>query len=216
MALAGSIPRGVPACGAAAPPDSFAMKLVVGLGNPGKKYDGTRHNLGFEVVRLVARRFCAPASRLKFEAELTEVDIGGERVLLAMPQTFMNLSGRSVRQALGFYKLTPGELLVVSDDLNLPCGQLRLRASGTAGGQKGLQNISDQPGSNRFARRRIGIDGPPGGREAADYVLQRFTRAEQEQIEPAIEAAAGGVELWVREGVDAAMNAINGSAREGR
>lgn len=186
------------------------MKLVVGLGNPGRQYEGTRHNLGFEVLRVLRERHAAPPPRLKFDAELTEIDVAGERVLLAAPLTYMNLSGQSVRQVLNFYKLTPADLLVVSDDLNLPCGRLRMRAQGTAGGQKGLQNIIDQLGTNQFARLRIGIDRPPAGRDSTDYVLQRFTRAERERIEPALTAAADGVELWVREGVAAAMNAING------
>jgi PTH1 family peptidyl-tRNA hydrolase len=186
------------------------MKLVVGLGNPGRQYEGTRHNLGFEVLRVLRERYAAPPPRLKFDAELTEIDLAGERVLLAAPLTYMNLSGQSVRQVLNFYKLTPADLLVVSDDLNLPCGRLRMRAQGSAGGQKGLQNIIDQLGTNQFARLRIGIDRPPAGRDSTDYVLQRFTRTERERIEPALAAAADGVELWVREGVAAAMNAING------
>lgn len=190
------------------------MKLVVGLGNPGPRYEGTRHNVGFDVLRVLCARHAAPAPRLKFDAALAETVIGGERVLLAAPQTYMNLSGNAVQQVLGFYKLDPRDLLVVSDDLNLPCGQLRLRAQGTAGGQKGLQNIIDRLGTNQFARLRIGIDRPPAGRDATDYVLQKFTRAERERMDPAIDAAADGVERWVREGVDAAMNAINGSARD--
>jgi PTH1 family peptidyl-tRNA hydrolase len=188
------------------------MKLVVGLGNPGRKYDGTRHNLGFDVVRLLSERFAAQSPRVKFEAELWEIDVAGERVLLAAPQTYMNLSGRSVRQALDFYKLGPADLLVISDDLNLPTGQVRLRGSGTAGGQKGLQNIIDQLGTNQFARLRIGIDRPPGGRDATDYVLQRFSRSEQDRITPAVAKAADGVELWVKEGLNPAMNRVNAPA----
>lgn len=188
------------------------MKLVVGLGNPGRKYEGTRHNLGFEVVARLAQQFTAQPPRVKFEAELSEIDVGGERVLLLAPQTYMNLSGRSVRQALDFYKLGPADLLVVSDDLNLPCGQVRLRGGGTAGGQKGLQNIIDQLGTNQFARLRIGIDRPPGGRDATDYVLQKLSRSERERIEPAIDSAARGVELWVREGLNVAMNRVNAPA----
>jgi PTH1 family peptidyl-tRNA hydrolase len=185
------------------------MKLVVGLGNPGRKYEGTRHNVGWEVLAELSRRFSGPAPRVKFEAELVEISIGDQRVLLAAPQTYMNLSGRSVRQIVDFYKLPVEEALVVSDDLNLPCGQLRLRGAGTAGGQKGLQNIIDQFGTNQFARLRIGIDRPPGGRSATDYVLQRFSRAERDKIDAAIQGAAEGVELWVREGINAAMNKVN-------
>lgn len=185
------------------------MKLVVGLGNPGRKYEGTRHNVGWEVLAELSRRFTGPAPRIKFEAELVEIPIGDERVLLAAPQTYMNLSGRSVRQIVDFYKMPIRDVLVVSDDLNLPTGQLRLRGSGTAGGQKGLQNIIDQFGSNDFSRLRVGIDRPPGGRDASDYVLQRFSRGEREKIDEAVRGGADGVELWVREGLDAAMNKVN-------
>jgi PTH1 family peptidyl-tRNA hydrolase len=185
------------------------MHLVVGLGNPGRKYEGTRHNLGFEVVAKLAQRFAGPPPRVKFDAELVEIDIHAQRVLLLAPQTYMNLSGRSVRQAVDFYKLAPADVLVLSDDLNLPVGQVRLRGSGTAGGQKGLQNIIDQLGTNQFARLRIGIDRPPGGRDATDYVLQRFSRSERDRIDPALDLAADGVEFWVRDGLDKAMNRVN-------
>src|SRR5690349_12898386 len=122
------------------------MKLIVGLGNPGRKYAGTRHNIGFEVLAELGRRNQAAAPRSAFEAEISEVAIAGERVLLASPQTFMNLSGRSVRKILDFYKLEHSDLLVICDDLNLPTGRLRLRAAGSAGGQKGLQNIIEHLG----------------------------------------------------------------------
>jgi PTH1 family peptidyl-tRNA hydrolase len=190
------------------------MKLVVGLGNPGRQYAGTRHNVGFDVLWRVGERFSAPPPRAKFEAEVSEIGVGNERVLLLAPQTFMNLSGRSVRQALDFYKLAPADLLVISDDLNLPCGQVRLRGSGSAGGQKGLQNIIDQLGTNHFARLRIGIGRPRGEADVTGYVLQRFSRGERDQIDPAIELAANGVELWVREGPDKAMNRVNAPAGE--
>ncbi|MFV0442908.1 MAG: aminoacyl-tRNA hydrolase [Planctomycetaceae bacterium] len=187
------------------------MKIVVGLGNPGRKYEGTRHNLGFEVVSLLGQRFAASTPRVKFEAELAEILIGDERILLVAPQTYMNLSGRSVRQTLDFYKLTPAtDLLVISDDLNLPTGQVRLRGSGTAGGQKGLQNIIDQLGGNQFARLRIGIDRPAGGRDVTDYVLQKFSRSERDRIDPALQLAADGVEYWVKEGLDKTMSRVNG------
>lgn len=185
------------------------MRLVAGLGNPGRRYAGTRHNVGFDVLEELARRFSAPPSKLKFEAELTEIVIGDERVLLAAPQTFMNLSGRSVRAIVDFYKLPFDAVLVVSDDLNLPVGQLRLRGAGSAGGQKGLKNIIDQFGTENVPRLRIGIDRPPGGRDATDYVLQKFSRSERELIDEAVRRAADGVELWVKQGLNAAMNQIN-------
>lgn len=185
------------------------MKLIVGLGNPGRKYAGTRHNIGFEVLAELARRNSAPSPRVAFEAELAETNIGGERVLLVAPQTFMNLSGRTVRKALDFYKLQLSELLVISDDLNLPVGRLRLRKSGSAGGQKGLKNIIEHVGTEEFARLRIGIDRPPERIDATAYVLQRFAAAERDAIDAAVSSAAQAAELWVTQGSDAAMNRAN-------
>lgn len=186
------------------------MKLVVGLGNPGRKYARTRHNIGFEVLAEFARRHAAAAPRTDFEAEVTEVAIDGERVILAAPQTYMNLSGRSVRRVVDFYKLPLEHLLVVCDDLNLPPGRLRLRAAGSAGGQKGLQNIIEQLGTEQFSRLRLGIGRPPPPIDAVDYVLMRIPSGEREILQRAVEDAAGAVEAWVRKGVAAAMNEVNG------
>ena len=186
------------------------MKLVVGLGNPGRKYSGTRHNVGFEVLAEFATRSAAPAPRRKFDAELVDLELSGKRLLLAAPQTYMNLSGRSVKQIASFYKLPLDEILVVCDDLNLPCGKLRLRRSGSAGGQKGLQNIIDQFASQEIARLRIGIDRPGNDRvDPADYVLARFFSEQRQIIDMAIPAAADAVRLWVEQGIDAAMNQVN-------
>lgn len=185
------------------------MKLVVGLGNPGRKYAGTRHNVGFDIVALVAQRSGAPAPRTRFQAEMTETALHDERVVLAAPQTYMNLSGRSVRQIVDFYKLPLDQLLVVCDDLNLPSGRLRLRASGSAGGQKGLQNIIEHLGTENFSRLRLGIGRPPPQIDAVDYVLMRFPADERELVSAAIEQAAQAVELWVRVGTSSAMNQIN-------
>jgi PTH1 family peptidyl-tRNA hydrolase len=185
------------------------MKLIVGLGNPGRKYVGTRHNIGFDVLAELARRRNAPAPRTSNDAELAEVAISGERVLLAAPQTFMNLSGRAVRRILDFYKLPLSELLVICDDLNLPTGRLRLRRSGSAGGQKGLQNIIEHVTTEDFARLRIGIDRPPERMDSAAYVLQKFSSTEKELIRPAIAEAADAAELWITVGIEAAMNRIN-------
>jgi PTH1 family peptidyl-tRNA hydrolase len=185
------------------------MKLIVGLGNPGRKYVGTRHNVGFDVVAELARRGSASSPRRAFDAELTESVIGGERVILAAPQTFMNLSGRSVRQILDFYKLSLTDLLVVCDDLNLPLGRLRLRRNGSAGGQKGLKHIIEHTGSEDFARLRIGIDRPPDRIDATAYVLQRFATGERDVMRTAVAAAADAAELWVTQGPDDAMNRVN-------
>lgn len=185
------------------------MKLVVGLGNPGREYEKSRHNLGFDVLDELARRFFAPAPKLKHEASSTEIQIGRERVLLAAPQTFMNLSGRSVRQIVDFYKIPLSEILLICDDLALPTAKLRLRGAGTSGGQKGLQNTIDQLGSNQFARLRIGIDRPRPGFDTADFVLSRFNKPDREKVDEAIQRAADAVEQWAVEGLEAAMNRVN-------
>lgn len=187
------------------------MKIVVGLGNPGRKYYGTRHNVGFDVLDLLARRFAADPWKNRFQAETTEVLVGSERLLLLAPQTYMNLSGRSVRSAVDFFKASLSDLLLVCDDLNLPTGRVRLRASGSAGGQKGLKNTIDQLGSEQFARLRIGIGRPSAGADVTNYVLQAFSRSDRTVIDEAIEKAAAAVETWATRGVDAAMNQFNRS-----
>lgn len=188
------------------------MKLVVGLGNPGKKYAGTRHNVGFELIAEMAHRHGAARPRTKFEAEISEVTIGPERLLLLAPQTYMNCSGRSVRQAMDFFQLAPTDLLVVCDDINLPLGRLRLRKGGSAGGQKGLANIIQQLGTEDFPRLRIGVDLPPAGRDAADYVLDRFGKSEAATVADAVKGAADAIATWLSAGIDAAMNRHNADA----
>ena len=188
------------------------FKLVVGLGNPGSKYDGTRHNIGFEAVdRLAAGGSGAKFSR-KFDGQVAEVEIDFRRVLLLKPETFMNLSGRSVVPALRFYKLEPSDLLVLCDDLNLPLGKLRLRPGGSDGGQKGLRDISAHLGTNDYARLRIGI-GDRGPTDAADYVLGRFKSAERPIIEDALILTAQAVAVWTAQGIEAAMNRFNGPSK---
>lgn len=184
------------------------MKVVVGLGNPGKKYSGTRHNVGFDVIAELARRHAASKPKTRFEAEIAEVDVAGQRLLLAAPQTFMNASGRSVRQIVDFYQLPCGDVLVVCDDINLPLGKLRIRKSGSSGGQKGLENIIQHMGTN-VPRLRIGVGQPPGHLDSADYVLDRFSKSERGEIERAIGAAADAVETCVAAGIEQAMNRFN-------
>jgi len=185
------------------------MKVIVGLGNPGRKYVGTRHNVGFEVLARLARQHGADAVRGRFDAEIADITTGGERLLLAAPQTYMNLSGRSVRQILDFYKLDADRLLIVCDDLNLDVGRLRLRASGSAGGQKGLQDTINHLGTQDFARLRIGIGRPPGRMDATAYVLQKFSAADRELIDEAVVRAADAAVLWATDGVQTAMNSVN-------
>lgn len=187
------------------------MKVVVGLGNPGLKYVGTRHNVGYDVLARLAHEYGAESVRARFEAEITQITVGSERLLLVAPQTFMNLSGRCVRQVVDFYKLATEDLLLVCDDLNLDVGRLRLRASGSAGGQKGLQNTIDHLGTQQFARLRIGIGRPPGRMDAAAYVLQKARPEEREALELAVARAADAVVLWAKQGIETAMNAVNAS-----
>lgn len=185
------------------------MKFVVGLGNPGRKYVGTRHNVGFEVLLVLADRFAAGRWRTRFEAEVNEIEVSGERVLLVAPQTYMNLSGRSVQAIVNFHQADLSNLLLVCDDMNLPCGRLRLRPSGSAGGQKGLKNTIDQLGSQEFARLRIGVGRPPAGIDPANHVLQRFSQSEMKEMEQVVSRAASAVECWVSSGVETAMNTFN-------
>jgi len=186
------------------------MKLVVGLGNPGRKYDGTRHNIGYDVIHSLADRHHADPSRLKFEGELRECQIHGERTLLLMPHTFMNLSGRSIRQAVDFYKIDREDLLLVCDDFNLDLGILRLRAEGSHGGQKGLADTINRLGSNEFARLRVGIGPVPDRWDAADFVLGKFAKSEQSTVEDQIIRTCNAIETWITDGVDRAMNQHNG------
>lgn len=188
------------------------MKLIVGLGNPGGKYDGTRHNIGFEVVEHLAQRHLADTSRLKFDGEVQECAIHGERALLLRPHTFMNLSGRSVRQAVDFYKVDKEDLLLVCDDFHLDFGTLRIRARGTDGGQKGLADTIQQLGSNEFARLRVGIGPVPDRWSAPDFVLGKFSKTELTNLPSELIRISDAVDTWVTEGVTAAMNKFNGSA----
>lgn len=188
------------------------MKLVVGLGNPGPKYEGTRHNIGFEVLFKLAERHFGATWNGKFEGQVYEMNLGPERVLLLAPGTYMNLSGRSVKAAVQFFKLFPAEVLVICDDLNLPSGKLRLRSGGSSGGQKGLQNIVDQLGTQEVPRLRIGIGRPPDTVDAANYVLQRFHKSEQVEVQESISLATQAVECWVGEGIQKAMNLFNREA----
>ena len=185
------------------------MKLVVGLGNPGREYQGTRHNIGFDVVEELAKRFQADRWQARFEAKITEITIQSERLLLAEPQTYMNLSGRSVRTIVGFYKLDLSDILLVCDDLNLPLGQLRLKCTGSAGGQKGLKNTIEQLKTEDFARLRVGIDRPAPGFDVANYVLAPFPVADRDVVESTVQRAASAVEVWALEGANAAMNQYN-------
>lgn len=186
------------------------MKLIIGLGNPGARYSGTRHNVGFDVLSELARRGGLEGTKTKYKAELTEALIGSEKVLLAAPQTYMNCSGDSVGQIVRFYRTDPQDMVVICDDLNLPPGRLRWRASGSAGGQKGLENIIQRLGYQNFPRLRLGIGRPRGRQEVTDFVLGRFRPEEQEIAELMLLRAADSVERWVTHGITETMNRFNG------
>ena len=190
------------------------LKLVVGLGNPGPKYQGTRHNIGFELVDLLARGGRGASFARKFEGDLAEIEIDYRRVLLLKPTTFMNLSGRSVGQVVRFYKLECQDLLVVCDDLSLPVGKLRLRAGGSDGGQKGLRDIAAHLGTDQFPRLRIGI-GDQGQIDATDFVLSRFRNVERTIIDDSLILASQATAVWITQGVDVAMNQFNGKVVSG-
>jgi PTH1 family peptidyl-tRNA hydrolase len=184
------------------------MKIVVGLGNPGRKYDGTRHNVGFAVLDALAAGPGVSGFQSRFDADVAEWREGDDKVLLVKPATFMNLSGRAVRQAVEFYQLDPANLMVVCDDINLPLGKLRFRARGTHGGHNGLRDIQNHLGTTDYPRLRIGVDAPAED-GAVDHVLGRFRPSEKPVIAEAVATAVQGVVLWVREGIEACMNEYN-------
>ena len=186
------------------------MKLVVGLGNPGEKYENTRHNIGFDVLNAIARR-SSGSKMAKFEGQLMQTMIGGEAVSLLWPLTMMNLSGRSVGAVVKFYKIALADVLVICDDLALPLGKLRFRSRGSAGGQKGLVDILRVLGQEDVARLRIGIDATPPGWDTADFVLSRFKKDEVVVVDKAVGRAVDGVFDWVSYGVDHCMNRYNSS-----
>ena len=187
------------------------MKVVVGLGNPGSKYHGTRHNVGYAVIDSLAAGGGVGRFQERFQADIAEWQPGAgeDKVLLVKPLTFMNLSGRSVRQVLDFYQLPVEQLLVVCDDVNLPLGKLRFRARGTHGGHNGLRDIQQHLGTSQYARLRIGVD-VPGQEDMVGHVLGRFKPGEREVIEDAVALAAQGVQDWLRQGIQECMNKYNG------
>jgi PTH1 family peptidyl-tRNA hydrolase len=183
------------------------MKVVVGLGNPGKQYAGTRHNVGYAVVDILATSPKAGRGQDRFQARLVELAEDAGKVLLVKPETFMNLSGQSVRQLLDFYKLPFEDLLVVCDDINLPLGKLRFRARGSHGGHNGLRNIQEHLGTAEYSRLRIGVGAPD--EDAVEHVLGPFRAVERPVIKEAIETAAQAVMVWVEQGTEVCMNRYN-------
>jgi PTH1 family peptidyl-tRNA hydrolase len=185
--------------------------LIVGLGNPGAEYRYNRHNIGFMLVDRVAEQLGVKFTRLESKALLTKGEHQGRRVILAKPQTYMNLSDQSVGGLIRFYKVPLTNLLVAYDDVDLPFGALRIRPDGGSAGQKGMASIIDRLGTQEFPRLRLGIGRPPGRMEAADYVLQDFSSGEKELLKMTLDRAAEAALVFVVEGLDAAMNQFNGA-----
>lgn len=185
-------------------------KMVVGLGNPGSKFDGTRHNVGFEVLNCLSRRLAVALPRAKFEGQFSRTTVGKVNLTILWPLTFMNVSGRCVMTAAKFFNIAvEQDLLVVCDDFSLPLGKLRIRAKGSSGGQKGLEDILRSMGTQSIARLRIGIEPPPPQWDVADYVLSRFRADERPIVNQAISQAADVVLMWCEHGIDYCMNRVN-------
>jgi PTH1 family peptidyl-tRNA hydrolase len=204
------------------------MKLIVGLGNPGREYAGTRHNIGFEVLERLAVKAGLLGSASEFDAQSRRnfdglaldgpVMLGAgrqERFLLLKPLTFMNLSGKSVQAAKAFYQLSDDDLMIVLDDLALPCGRIRIRAAGSNGGHNGLRDIERALGTSDYSRLRVGIDPKPERVPQKDYVLGRFTEEQRKRVGPAIDRAAEALLVWAEQGTVAAMNRFNADSDSG-
>jgi PTH1 family peptidyl-tRNA hydrolase len=188
------------------------MYLAVGLGNPGKEYESTRHNIGFMVIDRLSKDLNIAVSKGQCNALIGQGTIGGHKVILAKPQTFMNLSGGSVLELMNWYKIFPSRLILIYDDLDLDVGQIRIRPKGNSGGHKGVNSVIDRLGTTEFARVRIGIGKPDQiieGEIGSDYVLSKIPKSEQEAIAKSILSAAEAVPLIITEGLEAAMNKYN-------
>ncbi len=186
------------------------MYIIVGLGNPGKEYGGTRHNIGFDVIELLAGQENISVAEKKHKALIGKGVVAGQRCILAKPQTFMNLSGESVRALLDYYKADEKEeLIVISDDVSLDVGQIRIRKKGSAGGHNGMKNIIAMLGHDTFIRVKMGVGEKPRGWDLADYVLGRFSGPERKIMDEAAERAADAIRSIITQGADAAMNDFN-------
>ena len=185
------------------------MKVIAGLGNPGTKYAGTRHNIGFDTVTALADKYNIKLKDKKFNGLIGEGFIEGEKVMLVQPQTYMNLSGECVGLIAGFYKLEAEDIIVICDDINLDTGRLRIRAKGSAGGHNGLKNIIAHLGTEAFPRIRIGVGEKTEGWDLADYVLARFSGEDEATMRKAIKNAVGAVETWISYDIGKAMNLYN-------
>ncbi len=189
--------------------DVNAMKCIVGLGNPGKKYEQTRHNIGFMVIEELAKRNDWKLNKKKFNGKFSLDKVDGEKVILLEPQTFMNLSGESLRPLMEFYDMTINDIIIIYDDLDLPTGKIRLRQKGGHGGHNGIRSIIDQLGTKEFKRVRVGIGRPTTPIPVPDYVLGKFNKEEDEDALASIKKAADACELWLRKPFQEVMNEFN-------
>ena len=185
--------------------------MIVGLGNPGREYEKTRHNVGFRVTDLLAQQLKTKIDRLKFKALTRQVNIGGKKVLLVQPQTYMNVSGAAVSALATFYKIKPERILVIFDDISLPVGRIRVRRDGSAGGHNGIKSIIQSLGTDQFPRVKVGVGGKPHPEyDLADWVLSKFSAQEEKDLAPAMANAAEAALLVLDQGVEKAASAYNG------
>ena len=186
------------------------MFVIVGLGNPSKEYENTRHNIGFDTIDAIADKYHIQVAELKHKAKIGKGYIGGDKVILAKPLTFMNLSGESVRAIIDYYKVdVETELVVISDDISLLPGQLRIRKRGSAGGHNGLKNIIQHVGGDNFQRIRMGVGEKPKEYDLVDWVLGHFNKEDRKAVDEAIQKSVQAVEIILTDGADAAMNEFN-------
>lgn len=186
------------------------MYLIVGLGNPGRQYEATRHNMGFDTIDYLVEEHRVPQGGVKFNAMYGKGVIGGEKVILMKPLSFMNLSGGPVREMVNYFKIDPEtQMIVIYDDIDLEPGQLRIRKQGSAGGHNGIKDIIRQLGTEKFLRIKVGVGAKPKGWDLADHVLSRFADSDRKLVDEAIEKAGKAVEIIISEGADAAMNLYN-------
>ena len=186
-----------------------AMKLIVGLGNPGKQYERTRHNIGFNVIDSLSDKFSIPLDSVKFKGIYGVGNVNGEKLFLLKPITYMNLSGESISAIMDYYQIEIEELVVIYDDLDLPVGKIRLRQKGSAGGHNGIKSTIAHLGTQDFNRIRVGIDRPNNGMEVSDYVLSRFTNEEQEEMSRVVNACSEAIEYWLENPFLQVMNRYN-------
>lgn len=186
------------------------MYVIVGLGNPGKQYDKTRHNVGFDVIDMLAKEYGISVTKIKHKALIGEGRIGTEKVLLVKPQTYMNLSGETLIDIYNYYKVDMENIIVIYDDIDLDVGKIRIRKKGSGGTHNGMRSIIKCLGANDFPRVRVGVSKPKPGQDLADFVLSRFRKEESDDVELGLEKAAKAVDVMIRDNIDLSMNKYNG------